>query len=293
MAEYAHGESHDAKRMPEWMRRPLAAPGRAAHVRSVLEELDLNTVCASARCPNRGECFASGTATFLVLGDVCTRDCRFCAVGSGEVHRPDGDEPARVGEAARRMELDHVVITMVTRDDLPDGGAAHVAAVVSAVRQDRPGCRVEVLTSDFAGDASAIDTVVAAGPDVFNHNVETVPRLYPSVRPEADYARSLAVLSRVAGAAGGPPTKSGLMVGLGESEEEVVSVLGDLRGAGVGIVTIGQYLRPGPGHLPVERFVEPAVFDRFADEARSLGFSGVASAPFVRSSYHAASLSPW
>lgn len=274
--------------MPSWMRRPLAAPGRTAEVASMLDELRLNTVCTGAKCPNRGECFASGTATFMVLGSECTRNCRFCAVEPSRPGPPDPGEPARVAEAAGRMGLTHVVVTMVTRDDLPDGGASHVARTIAELRATLPDARVEVLVSDFGGDEAAVDAVVAARPDVFNHNIETVPRLYPSVRPQADYARSLRVLARVREADPAVPTKSGLMVGLGEAPEEVEAVLRDLREAGVSIVTIGQYLRPTDAHLPVEEYVTPERFAAYARVARELGFAGVASAPFVRSSYHAA-----
>jgi lipoic acid synthetase len=276
--------------MPGWMRRPLAAPGRSAEVSGLLDELGLNTVCRSAKCPNRGECFAAGTATFMVLGTECTRNCRFCAVESARPAPPDPGEPARVAEAAERMGLRHVVLTMVTRDDLPDGGAAHVASTIAALRERVPASTVEVLVSDFGGDATAIDAVAAAAPDVFNHNVETVPRLYATVRPQADYARSLRVLARAKRASPGIPTKSGLMVGLGEKPEEVEGVLRDLRAAAVDIVTIGQYLRPSAKHLEVTEFVAPEVFERYAEAARMLGFGGVASAPFVRSSYHAGEL---
>lgn len=254
----------------------------------MLDELKLNTVCSGAKCPNRGECFASGTATFMVLGTECTRNCRFCAVDPAVPAPPDPDEPARIAEAAERMGLRHVVVTMVTRDDLSDGGAGHVVAVIEAIRARIPGSRVEVLVSDFGGDESCIDLVAAALPDVFNHNVETVPRLYPEVRPQADYARSLRVLERAREVRPAIPTKSGLMVGLGETAEEVAAVLSDLRGAGVDIVTIGQYLRPSSRHLPVVEFVTPETFGAYARTARDLGFPGVASAPFVRSSYHAA-----
>jgi lipoic acid synthetase len=264
--------------MPSWMRRPVATPGRAGDVSEILDSLRLNTVCRSAKCPNRGECYASGTATFLIMGAYCTRGCRFC----------DADEPRRVAEAAARMGLRHVVVTTVTRDDLPDGGAAHFVEVIERLRSAVPRGRIEVLTSDFAGNMAAVDAVAAARPDVFNHNVETVPRLYPEVRPAADYGGSLSVLARVRETDGDIPTKSGLMVGLGESFDEVVGVLHDLRRAGVGIVTIGQYLRPSAAHLPVTRFVEPTEFDQYAEVANALGFSAVASAPFVRSSYRAA-----
>ena len=282
---YEHGKN--AKRMPAWMRRPLNSPGRSAEVSAMLDELDLNTVCHSAKCPNRGECYASGTATFMVLGTRCTRNCRFCAVDPARPLPPDAGEPQRLAEAAERMGLRHVVVTMVTRDDLADGGAGHVVATIEALRTRLPGIRVEVLVSDLGGDTAAIDAVALARPDVFNHNVETVPRLYSEVRPQADYERSLAVLARVGEVAPGVPTKSGLMVGLGESPEEVEAVLADLRAVGVDIVTIGQYLRPSVTHLPVTEFVTPEVFERYAATARSLGFAGVASAPFVRSSYHA------
>jgi lipoic acid synthetase len=283
---YEHGSG--AARMPAWMRRPLSAPGRTAEVSALLDELELNTVCRSAKCPNRGECYASGTATFMVLGTECTRNCRFCAVSPASPAPPDPGEPARVAEAAKRMGLRHVVVTMVTRDDLSDGGSGHVVATIDALRRQVPGVAVEVLVSDFRGVDADIDAVALARPDVFNHNVETVPRLYPAVRPQADYARSLRVLERARAAAAGVPTKSGLMVGLGERPEEVEDVLRDLRASGVDIVTIGQYLRPSAAHLEVAEFVEPETFARYAAAARALGFAGVASAPFVRSSYHAA-----
>jgi lipoyl synthase len=285
---YEHGQS--AKRMPGWMRRPLSSPGKSAEVSELLDELKLNTVCREAKCPNRGECYSAGTATFMVMGDRCTRGCRFCAVEKRPPLPLDPDEPRRVAEAARRMDLAHVVVTCVTRDDLPDGGAGHLASVIQAVRAEVPSAKVEVLTSDFGGDLEACDRVAVAAPDVFNHNVETVPRLYPSVRPQADYARSLRVLARVREVAPGLPTKSGLMLGLGESFDEVADVLHDLRRVGVDIVTLGQYLRPSGEHLAVERFVPPEEFDQYAVVARKLGFAGVASAPFVRSSYRAAEL---
>ena len=254
----------------------------------MLDELRLNTVCRSAKCPNRGECYASGTATFMVLGDACTRSCRFCAVDTRPPSPPDAGEPGRIAEAAERMGLTHVVVTMVSRDDLPDGGAAHVAATIAALRERLPEAGIEVLVSDFGGSTAAIDAVALACPDVFNHNVETVPRLYAEVRPQADYERSLDVLRRARQVAPGVPTKSGLMVGLGETSDEVAAVLGDLRLAGVSIVTIGQYLRPSAAHLPVTEFVSPETFASYEAVARALGFPGVASAPFVRSSYHAA-----
>ena len=287
MAEYRHGTT---ARLPEWLRRPIAQPGQVASVEGLLGELRLNTVCQSAKCPNRGECFATGTATFLIMGDACTRGCRFCAV---ETRRPaplDPDEPRRVAEAAERLGLRHVVITTVTRDDVPDGGAAHFVAVIGAVRAAVPEAAVEVLTSDFGGRMESVDTVAAARPDVFNHNLETVPRLYAEVRPGADYRRSLEVLERVRETQPDLPTKSGLMLGLGETADEVVEVMSDLRTHGVAMLTLGQYLRPSAAHLPVAEFVEPTVFADLARTAYKLGFSAVASAPFVRSSYHAGEL---
>lgn len=255
-----------------------------------MDELGLNTVCKSAKCPNRGECYAGGTATFLVLGDACTRGCRFCAVETRAPGAPDPDEPTRVGEAARRMGLRHVVVTMVTRDDLSDGGAAHVVEVIAALRDAVPAVTVEVLTSDFAGSMIDVDAVAAARPDVFNHNMETVPRLYPDVRPGADYVRSLDVLSRVRHTEADLPTKSGLMLGLGETPDEIRAVMADLLAHGVTMLTLGQYLRPSAAHLPVAGFIDPAVFAQLARDAYKLGFSAVASAPFVRSSYHAGEL---
>jgi lipoic acid synthetase len=273
-----------------WLRRPIARTGTFAEVDGILGELDLNTVCQSAKCPNRGECFSEGTATFLIMGGSCTRNCRFCAVDSAVPAPLDADEPRRVAEAAKRLDLSHVVITTVTRDDVADGGAAHFVATIEAVRAAVPSAAVEVLTSDFAGDECSIDLVAAARPDVFNHNLETVPRLYETVRPEAVYERSLRVLKRVREIQPDLPTKSGLMLGLGETPDEVVCVMRDLRANGVELLTMGQYLRPSAAHLPVAEFVEPRVFATLAKEAYALGFSAVASAPFVRSSYHAGEL---
>lgn len=276
--------------MPEWLRRPIARTGTFAEVDGVLADLSLHTVCSSAKCPNRGECFSEGTATFLIMGNVCTRNCRFCAVDSRPPAPLDADEPERLAAAVVRLGLKHVVITTVTRDDLADGGASHFVAVIEAVRTAAPHAAIEVLTSDFAGDERAIDTVAAARPDVFNHNVETVPRLYDTVRPEADYQRSLRVLRRVRETQPDLPTKSGLMLGLGETPDEVRQVMADLRAHEVELLTLGQYLRPSPEHLAVTEFVEPAVFAQLARDARRMGFSAVASAPFVRSSYHAGEL---
>jgi lipoic acid synthetase len=285
---YEHGA--DARRLPAWLRRPLAHGGEYRTVEGLLGELHLATVCQEAKCPNRGECFASGTATFLVAGDACTRGCRFCAVETRTPLPLDPDEPARVAEAVARLGLRHAVVTMVTRDDLPDGAAGHVVATIAAIRSAAPGVAVEVLVSDFGGSAEAVDLVVDARPEVLNHNLETVPRLYPEVRPGADYARSLAVLERAKEHAPRMPTKSGLMLGLGETRDEVLAVMGDLRDVDCDLLTLGQYLRPSAAHLPVAAFIEPAEFALLAREGRKMGFSGVASAPLVRSSYHAAKL---
>jgi lipoic acid synthetase len=244
---------------------------------------DLHTVCESAMCPNKGECFERGTATFLIMGGTCTRDCRFCNVTSGRPGALDAEEPERVADAAATMGLRHVVITSVTRDDLLDGGAVHFVATIEAVRRRLPQATVEVLTPDFLGDTAALDAVLAAGPEVFNHNVESVPRLYAQVRPQADYQRSLAVL-RYAAEHGSSVVKTGLMVGLGETEDEVRAVLDDVREVGVVAVTIGQYLRPSREHLAVVAYVAPAVFDEYREYGESRGLT-MEAAPFVRSSY--------
>lgn len=285
---YEHGS--DARRLPAWLRRPLAHAGEYRAVEGLLGELRLATVCQEAKCPNRGECYASGTATFLVAGDVCTRGCRFCAVETRPPAPLDPDEPARVAEAVARLGLRHAVVTMVTRDDLTDGAAAHIVATIGAIRSAAPGVAVEVLVSDFRGSAAAVEVVADARPDVFNHNLETVPRLYAEVRPGADYVRSLSVLARAKERAPEMPTKSGLMLGIGETRDEVLGVMCDLRDVGCDLLTLGQYLRPSAAHLPVAAFIEPAEFASLAREGRQMGFSGVASAPLVRSSYHAAEL---
>jgi len=295
-----------AAKFPPWLRKRIPARGEAAAVSGILRDLGLATVCSGAHCPNLPECYALGTATFMILGEACTRSCGFCAIADapGEARRalppPREQEPEAVAEACARLGLKHVVITSVTRDDLADGGAGHFARTIRAVRGRLPQGTIEVLTPDFQGRAADVDTVLAAGPDIFNHNVETVPRLYATVRPQADYRRSLAVLAhakqrsekcKVEGgqSCGGGTryTKSGLMVGLGETAAEVRAVLADLRAAGSDIVTIGQYLAPSLRHLPVVRFVEPAEFAELEREARGLGFAAVASGPFVRSSYEA------
>jgi len=259
--------------------------------RRLLEELKLNTVCQSALCPNLGECFSRRTATFMILGNTCTRNCRFCAVQSGQPQPPDPDEPRRVALAAARLGLKHVVVTSVTRDDLPDGGAGQFAATIKSIREYLPGAVIEVLTPDFQGKKEALVKVLEAGPHIFNHNIETVPRLYPEVRPGANYQRSLEILKQVKEMAPGIYTKSGLMVGLGETKEEVEQVMADLRKVNCDILTIGQYLRPSPQHLEVKEYVRPEVFDYYGARGREMGFLYVAAAPFVRSSYNAAEFS--
>jgi lipoyl synthase len=271
------------KRFPPWLKKRLPRGGRMKQVSGMLDDLSIHTVCQSARCPNLCECFERGTATFMILGNVCTRGCRFCAVHGGTPDPIDDDEPAHVAEAAKRLGLSYVVITSVTRDDLPDGGAAHFATTIAAVR-DATDAQIEVLTPDFQGDGAAVDAVLAAQPTVYNHNVETVPRLYDTVRPEADYRRSLELLRRVA-ESGRSVAKSGLMVGLGETDDELHTVFDDLVEAGCEMLTIGQYLRPTPEHLPVARFVEPDLFDAYREEGLRRGLRWVVAGPFVRSSY--------
>lgn len=273
-------------RRPQWLKVRLPSGEGFRAVRALVEKQRLHTVCQSARCPNIGECWAQRTATFMLMGDVCSRACSFCAVGHGTPLPLDGDEPHRVAEAVALLALDYAVITSVTRDDLPDGGASHFAATVRAVRAQRPNCKVEVLVPDFAGSTEALNQVLAAAPHVLNHNVETVPRLYPVVRPQADYRRSVRLLAQAAQA--GVVTKSGLMVGLGETSEEVVATMADLRGAGCSILTIGQYLQPSPQHLPVDRFVPPEEFEQLRATGLAMGFAHVEAGPLVRSSYHAA-----
>lgn len=275
--------------LPPWLRKRLPVAGEVERVRRALSRTGLGTVCQSAHCPNVFECFAQGTLAFLILGPNCTRRCRFCAVPKGEPAPVDGDEPVRVAEAARRLGLEYVVVTSVTRDDLPDGGAEQFARVVAEVR-DCAGARVEVLTPDFSGRWESVATVVEAEPDVYNHNLETVPRRYGEVRPGASYRRSLELLKRVKALAPAMVTKSGLMVGLGETRTELRSTLADLRLVGCDVVTLGQYLAPSPQHLPVARFVPPEEFEEMAEEARALGFRVVSAGPFVRSSHGAAEL---
>lgn len=273
-------------RLPEWMRTPIRTDCQYRDVDRVLDHLRLNTVCQSAKCPNRNECWNAGTATLLLLGGVCTRNCRFCAVDKGAPSAPDPTEPQRAAELAKTLNLRHVVLTSVTRDDLPDGGAAVFAATIAAVRTAVPDATVEVLTPDFGGKTELLDLVLDAKPDVFNHNLETVERLSPQVRPMASYARSLSVLAHAA-QRGGSRVKSGLMLGMGETHDERMEALGDLREAGCEFLTLGQYLAPSREHWPVQEFVTPRQFEGYAVAARALGFAEVASGPRVRSSYHA------
>ena len=273
-------------KFPPWLHKRIPCDGEAERVRGLLKDLHLATVCQSAHCPNMGECFSQGTATFMILGDVCTRNCRFCAVKHGEVAPPDPEEPARVAEAALAMGLKYVVITSVTRDDLPDGGADQFRKTVLALH-DRLSARVEVLTPDFQGDATAIEQVCSAHPEVYNHNIETVPRLYPTVRPAANYEQSLDLIERAKNNLPRGLTKSGIMVGLGETREELLSAMADLRSVGCDLLTVGQYLQPTPDHLPVERFVTPEEFADLETQAKDIGFAGAGCGPFVRSSYHA------
>jgi lipoic acid synthetase len=275
-----------SRRLPSWLKRTLPQGNGNFFTDHLLRELRLETVCENARCPNRPECYARRTATFMILGNVCTRPCGFCSVSKGTPDALEDDEPQRVAEAAQRLGLRHVVITSVTRDDLPDGGADHFYRCILAVRA-RTGAAVEVLTPDFLGRIQAIDRVLEARPDVYNHNLETVPRLYKKVRGRAEYQRSLDLLAHVKRCAPTIVTKSGLMLGLGETTEELLEVLADLRAVDCDTLTLGQYLAPTLKHVPVKRYVPPEEFDALAKLARRLGFRQVASGPFVRSSYHA------
>jgi lipoyl synthase len=272
---------------PSWLRVRFPSGPQYERTRRLLRAGRLHTVCQEACCPNMFECFSRHTATFLILGGVCTRNCAFCAVSHGAPQFPDPDEPGRVAAAAAELKLGYVVVTSVTRDDLPDGGAGQFAATIEALRQKMTGVRVEVLIPDFQGDPLALKTVLDARPDVLNHNVETVPRLYPTVRPHAGYDRSVRLLEIAARSAPHIPVKSGLMLGLGETGEEIREVLSDLRRAGCRIVTLGQYLQPAPKNHPVVRYVPPGEFSRWRDTALQMGFDEAAAAPFVRSSYRA------
>lgn len=274
------------QRLPGWFKVRLSTNGRYRRVDRAVRSGGLHTVCESAACPNRNECWNSGTATFLILGDRCTRSCGFCNIGRGIPAPVDRAEPERVARAVSSLGLRYAVVTSVTRDDLADGGAGMFADTVDAIRRAVPGCPVEVLIPDLQGSGAALDRVLASAPDVLNHNIETVPSLYDRVRPQADYRRSLRLIERAA--AGGMVTKSGLMLGLGEGMEEVRSVLRDLRDAGCGALTIGQYLRPGRQNIPVVRYFQPDEFSALREEALAAGFTAVSAGPLVRSSYRAA-----
>lgn len=273
---------------PDWLRVKAPQWERIGEVKSILQDLGLNTVCEEASCPNIGECFKAGTATFLIMGPACTRACPYCDIDFEKKPQPlDPTEPLRLAESVRRMGLKHVVITSVNRDDLPDGGASQFVACIEAVKQATPATTIEVLIPDLCGNWEALATILASRPQVLNHNTETVPRLYRRVRPQGNYARSLELLRRSRDLAPWVYTKSGLMVGLGETDAEIQQVMSDLRGVDCDILTLGQYLSPGPKHLPVEKFVTPAQFDAWRQVGEEKGFLQVVSSPLTRSSYHA------
>ena len=274
---------------PPWIRVRAASPNsRFGEIKRILREQKLHTVCEEASCPNIAECFGKGTATFMILGDICTRRCPFCDVAHGRPLAPDAEEPRHLAETIAALQLKYVVVTSVDRDDLKDGGAAHFVACISEIRKTSPGTTLEILVPDFRGRLErALEVLAAAPPDVMNHNLETVPRLYRKARPGGDYAHSLRLLQQFKKLYPAVPTKSGLMVGLGETDEEILAVMRDLRAHDVDMLTIGQYLQPSPHHLPVERYVEPAVFSRFEAEAAGMRFRHAAIGPMVRSSYHA------
>ena len=278
------------KPKPEWLRRRFSSKSSVTEVNDLLLDLNLHTVCQEAHCPNQLECFGNHTATFMLLGDHCSRNCTFCAVTHGVSEPPDIEEPKRVAEAVSRLGLKYVVLTSVTRDDLADGGASHFAATIKTIRSFASDILVEVLVPDFQGSAQSLATVLASQPAILNHNLETVSRLYPAVRPQADYQRSLRLLKEVKRLHPEAATKSGFMVGLGEKQEEVSRLLRDLRKANCDLVTIGQYLRPSRDHHPVVDYIHPELFKAYQQEAEELGFSGVASGPYVRSSYQAEKL---
>jgi len=278
-------------RKPSWLRMKPQGGEAYNSMKTLLRQAELNTVCESANCPNRGECFASGTATFLLMGDVCTRHCTFCNIPGGKVGALDPQEPRRVAETVRHLGLKFAVVTSVNRDDLPDGGAAHITATIEAIRELNPGCGVEVLIPDFMGDEAALRLVLEAAPEILNHNLETVPRLYPALRTGADYNRSLELLARSRAWArerdSRIKTKTGIMLGVGEEQDEVVALMRDAVDHGVQILTIGQYLQPSHRHHPVRRYVTPEEFAEYARIGRELGLEWVESGPLVRSSYHA------
>lgn len=275
------------QRKPEWLKIQITDPKKRAKVTELLKHMNLHTVCEEAKCPNLMECFARGTATFMILGSVCTRNCAFCAVTKGKPQPVDPDEPGAVAEAVKKLGLRHTVITTVTRDDLSDGGAGQFAAIIQNIRTLSPQTTVEVLISDLHGDWDALKTIADARPDILGHNVETIPRLYAEVRPKAVYSRSLELLERAKKLDPGILTKSSVMVGLGETHEEVLDVFQDLRKAGCDILTVGQYLAPSNRHHPIVDFIKPDEFDQYEKEAYDMGFLFVASGPLIRSSYHA------
>jgi lipoic acid synthetase len=277
-------------RLPVWFKKHFPSPVVMAGMEQLLGNLRLHTICQSAQCPNIGDCFSKHTATFLILGDICTRNCTFCAVNKGIPQPPDADEPAHLAEAVAQLSLNHVVITSVTRDDLPDGGARQFARVISFLKKQSTSLTVEVLVPDFRGSYTALETVVFAHPEVIGHNIETVPRLYPEVRPLADFMSSIELLRRVKEMDAGIVTKSGLMVGLGESQDEIIKAMQDLRIARCDLLTIGQYLSPSVHHHPVVRFLNPEEFAELEEKGKEMGFSGLAAAPLVRSSFQAAEL---
>jgi len=275
-------------RKPEWLRKKLPSKGSMDSMQDMVRHLRLHTVCEEAHCPNVGECFGNKTATFMILGETCTRGCRFCAVGKGKALPPDPQEPQHLAEAVKELGLRHAVITSVTRDDLPDGGAAHFAKTIEAVRKLNPDTTIEVLIPDFQGDEQALKTVLKARPDILNHNIETVPSLYEKVRPGADFERSLLLLKRVKEYDGDILSKTGIMVGLGETLQEMTMVMQRLVALKCDILTIGQYLQPSAEHLPVEEYVTPEQFEAYGQEGLFLGLAYVESGPFIRSSYNAA-----
>lgn len=287
---YDAEEDNAPLRLPEWVKRSVLNTSENRETRLILKEQRLNTICESGRCPNKGECWAKGTATFMLMGSLCTRTCRFCAVNKGLPAPLEEDEPERIATAAAKMGLKHVVLTSVNRDDLPDQGANHFARTITAIKAAIPGVAVEVLTPDFQGRRDALEIVLAAYPVVYNHNVETVPRLYKRVRPGSKYDRSLKVLAMAKEITRDVPTKSGLMLGVGETFDEVRQVMRDLRAIDCDFLTLGQYLRPTRDQLPVKRYVEPAEFDELAAYGWEIGFKMVHAGPLVRSSYHAEEL---
>ena len=276
--------------LPIWFKQQLPRAGESSRVERLLSHLKLHTVCQGAHCPNIGQCFSAGTATFMIMGDICVRNCTFCAVNKGIPLPLDADEPLRIAEAVKQLELNYVVITCVTRDDLPDGGASHFAQTISQLHTAIPAIRVEVLVSDFNGNEESIKTVAEAAPGVFSHNLETIPRLYPFVRPMAQYQRSLDVLRKAKEINRYMITKSGIMLGLGEEQDEVVDVMRDLRQAGCELLSLGQYLAPTQAHHPVVDFITPEKFAEYERIGMVEGFKGIASAPLVRSSFRAAEL---